>query len=55
MWVPIKGCKGCPTSNLFDTSLSTSFNKSNVSKELFYGKGYVNGSISYDFTSVSGF
>jgi hypothetical protein len=54
MWVPIKGCKGCPTGNLLDSTLSTSFIDSTSAKELFYGKGYVNGTISFDIVSATG-
>jgi len=37
LWVPLKECTGCPTNNLYDKSLSSSFMEARESKELFYG------------------
>ena len=45
LWVPITQCSGCPTNNLFDTSKSRTLLDLGESKELFYGRGYVNGTV----------
>lgn len=52
LWVPLKECNGCPTNNLYDRSKSNSLIDLGESKELFYGRGYVNGSIVQDDVSI---
>ena len=40
LWVPRKGCIGCPSTNFFDLSQSQILNKT---ESLMYGQGQVNG------------
>jgi hypothetical protein len=51
LWIPLSECSGCPQANLYNNTQSLSFEASNTLKELFYGKGYVKGTIAYEKVS----
>ena len=55
LWLPTKECKQCHTSNLFDSSASTTFVKASTEKkEMLYEKGSASGYIVSDRVCLDG-